>query len=54
VVLGDPAYYNRFGFSSDHALRSGDVPPQYFQSVAFTDEQPAGEVSYHPAFGIGA
>lgn len=50
VVLGDPAYYGRFGFSSDHALRYGDIPPQYFQSLAFSEERPAGEVAYHPAF----
>jgi putative acetyltransferase len=50
VVLGDPAYYARFGFTSDHALRYGDVPPQYFQSIVFAGPAPSGEVTYHSAF----
>lgn len=50
VVLGDPTYYGRFGFVSDPNLRYGNVPPEYFQRLAFTDAVPAGEVSYHPGF----
>lgn len=50
VVLGDPAYYGRFGFSSDHALRYGDVPPEYFQSLVLGGESGAGEVTYHAGF----
>lgn len=50
VVLGDPAYYARFGFSSDPALRYGDVPAEYFQRFGFGQEQPRGMVDYHRAF----
>lgn len=50
VVLGDPEYYGRFGFSSDHALRYGDVPAEYFQSLLLTGEPIAGEVTYHVGF----
>jgi putative acetyltransferase len=50
VVLGDPAYYGRFGFSSDHALRYGGVPPEYFQSLALDGEVAAGDVTYHAVF----
>jgi len=50
VVLGDPAYYGRFGFISDPELRYGDVPPEYFQGLAFTEAEPKGEVSYHAGF----
>ncbi|WP_246347475.1 GNAT family N-acetyltransferase [Brevundimonas basaltis] len=50
VVLGDPDYYGRFGFSSDHALRYGDVPAGYFQSLLLAGELAAGEVTYHAAF----
>jgi putative acetyltransferase len=50
VVLGDPDYYGRFGFSSDHALRYGDVPLAYFQSRLLGGEAVAGEVTYHPGF----
>jgi putative acetyltransferase len=50
VVLGDPLYYGRFGFISDPNLRYGNVPPEYFQRLAFSDEVPRGEVLFHPGF----
>ena len=50
VVLGDPGYYGRYGFSSDTALVYGDVPPEYFQRIVFSGSAPAGNVAYHPAF----
>lgn len=50
VVLGDPDYYGRFGFRSDHALRYGDVPPAYFQSLVLGGEPASGEVTYHAGF----
>ncbi|GAA0620767.1 N-acetyltransferase [Brevundimonas kwangchunensis] len=50
VVLGDPAYYGRFGFTSDHALRYPGVPPQYFQSLRWSGDPVAGEVAYHSGF----
>lgn len=54
VVLGDPAYYGRFGFRSDPALRLPGFPAQYFQCLSLADAAlPAGIVRYHPAFGSG-
>ena len=50
VLLGDPAYYRRFGFVSDPGLRYADVPAGYFQGLAFTGELPRGEVTYHVGF----
>jgi putative acetyltransferase len=50
VVLGEPRYYSRFGFVSDAQLRYRDVPPEYFQRLAFTKAEPRGEVSYHAGF----
>jgi putative acetyltransferase len=50
VLLGDPAYYGRFGFASDPKLRYGDVPPEYFQRLSFTGAEPEGEVAYHTGF----
>lgn len=50
VVLGEPAYYGRFGFISDPDLHLAGPPPGYFQRLAFTDALPRGEVRYHPAF----
>ncbi|WP_176593428.1 GNAT family N-acetyltransferase [Sphingobium sp. EM0848] len=50
VVLGEPNYYSRFGFSSNHALRYGDVPPEYFQSLLLCGDPCEGEVTYHKGF----
>ncbi len=50
VVLGDPAYYARFGFRSDPALRLPDVPPEYFQAIPFGEPGPCGTVAYDKAF----
>lgn len=50
VVLGDPAFYERFGFKSNHALTLPGAPPEYFLAVAFDSARPSGIVSYHEAF----
>lgn len=50
VVLGEPGYYNRFGFRVEPALVLPGVPPEYFQAVSFDSSQPRGIVSYHEAF----
>lgn len=51
VVLGEPAYYGRFGFIADPRLRYPGPPPEYFQALAFGEEVPSGDVAYHRAFG---
>ena len=51
VVLGDPAYYARFGFAPDPALTYPGPPPQYFQALRFDATPATGIVRYHPAFG---
>ncbi len=53
VVLGDPAYYRRFGFESDPSLRFADVPPGYFQRRVIDGEPPQGVVDYAAAFFVG-
>jgi putative acetyltransferase len=50
VVLGDPAYYGRFGFRSDPDLRLADVRADYFQRLVIDGEPLRGVVDYHPAF----
>lgn len=50
VVLGDPAYYGRFGFRADPDLRFADAPAEYFQRLVIDGEPPRGAVDYHPAF----
>ncbi|KAF7964031.1 GCN5 family acetyltransferase [Cupriavidus sp. UYMU48A] len=54
VVLGDPAYYGRFGFAPRPELVLPGVPPEYFQALAFDGGQPAGQVAYHEAFAATA
>ena len=53
VVLGDPGFYARFGFSRDPALVLPGVPPEFFQIQPFGEHlPPIGEVEYHPAFAV--
>ena len=53
VVMGDPAYYRRFGFETRPDLRYPGVPPEYFMALVYT--RPAsGDVAYHEAFAARA
>jgi putative acetyltransferase len=53
VVLGDPRYYGRFGFTADPTLRLEGVHSEYFQQLSFESPSPRGLVNYHSAFDIG-
>lgn len=50
VLLGDPAYYQRFGFSSHSDLVLPDVPAEYFQALPLGVHIPQGIVHYNRAF----
>lgn len=50
VLLGDPNYYQRFGFEPIEGLLLPDVPPEYFQALLFHGNQPRGTVAYHESF----
>ncbi len=50
VVLGDPAYYGRFGFKADPRVTYPGMEPQYFQILAFSAAVPVGAVTFHPGF----
>lgn len=50
VLLGEPAYYGRFGFKAEPGLVLPGVPAEYFQALAFEGEVPKGTVRYHEAF----
>lgn len=52
VVLGEPAYYGRFGFNVVEGLILPGVPEEYFQALSFDNKYPCGEVSYHAAFSV--
>jgi predicted N-acetyltransferase YhbS len=52
VVLGEPAYYGRFGFAHDPALSyAGATNPRYFQRLVLRGEAPSGAITYAAAFG---
>ena len=50
VLLGDPAYYRRFGFLSDPALTYHGQPNPYFQHLVLGGPPARGDASFHPAF----
>lgn len=50
VVLGDPAFYRRFGFENDPALHYEDAPAEYFMALAFYDTKPSGKITFHEGF----
>ncbi len=50
VLLGDPAYYRRFGFRTIDGLVYPGPPPEYFMALPLGESLPSGEVSYHAAF----
>jgi len=51
VLLGDPAYYTRFGFACHADLVLPNVPADYFMARTLQGPNPTGEVAYHAAFG---
>jgi putative acetyltransferase len=53
VVLGEPGYYQRFGFRSDPRLMLQGMPPDYFMILSFDADPPTGAVTYHEAFSAG-
>jgi putative acetyltransferase len=53
VLVGEPAFYNRFGFRHDPALRMEGVPPEVLLCLPMCDEMPEGAVAHHPAFSVG-
>lgn len=50
VLLGEPAYYSRFGFKAWPGLVLPGVPAGYFQALPFGTDVPSAEASYHAAF----
>ncbi len=50
VLLGDPTYYERFGFHVHESLQLPGVPPGYFMALALRGPVPEGIVQYSDAF----
>jgi putative acetyltransferase len=51
VLVGEAAFYGRFGFAHEPALRLTGVPPEYLLALPLAGVPAAGEVRFHPAFG---
>lgn len=52
VLVGDPAYYRRFGFASRGGLTYPGVPGSFVLALPFGGN-PEGEVGVHRAFQVG-
>jgi putative acetyltransferase len=54
VLVGEPAYYTRFGFAHDPELRYPGLPPEYFLALRLGSRKARGDVTYHDAFNAQA
>lgn len=52
ALVGDPAYYRRFGFRAFPGLVVAGCPPEVVQALPFDGIEPQGELIHHPAFGL--
>jgi putative acetyltransferase len=50
VLVGDPGYYEHFGFKSPSRLVVEGVPQQYFLSLPFKESEASGTVIFHEGF----
>lgn len=50
ALVGEPAYYNRFGFTARRELTTAGVPAEFFLVLPLHGEVPSGMVAFHPAF----
>jgi putative acetyltransferase len=54
VLVGDPAYYNRFGFRQCSELNLEGVPAEVFLCLSLTGNIPHGMVEHPPEFFVQA
>lgn len=50
VLVGDPAYYVRFGFRNLPYLVHEGVPPEHLLALPFGEAEPRGTVMFHEGF----
>ena len=50
VLLGEPEYYEKFGFKAMDSLVLEGVPPELFLCLCFDEFIPTGKVEYHQSF----
>jgi putative acetyltransferase len=51
-LVGDPDFYERFGFKSPDGLSHEGVPQANFLALSFCDRIPTGLVHFHRAFAV--
>ena len=54
VLVGDPNYYQQFGFRNFPELILEGLPQQYFMALPFGENKPQGKVLFHEAFNATA
>jgi putative acetyltransferase len=50
ALVGDPNYYNRFGFKNYPELINNGVPQKVFLALPFKEKVPKGTISFHEGF----
>ncbi len=51
ILVGDPGYYNRFGFKAISGLSHEDVPCRFVLALPFEENNlPRGNVEFHKSF----
>jgi len=50
ALVGDPNYYNRFGFRNYPGLLYEEIPQEFFLALPFTHQVPQGVVVFHQGF----
>ena len=53
VLVGGPAFYRRFGFEHNPALRMEGVRPEVLLCLSLSHQMPEGDVTHHLALSVG-
>ena len=53
VLVGDPAFYERFGFLSLDRITYPGVPQQFVLALPWTEDIPTGDIVHNKAFFAG-
>ena len=51
ALVGNPDYYERFGFTREHEVTLSETMDPYLQIVVFGDNAPSGQLTLAKAFG---
>ena len=52
ILVGEPDYYNRFGFKNFSDLNMEGVPQQYVLALPFNEKMATGSIIHHHAFSV--